>query len=448
MHVLGVLDGIAQVGQRKGGGCVHVHGRVAHVGGHELEQRDLVDGHLVGGIESLTVVGGTAAPADAVPHGIFLRAGVDETVGLVNTGGSVCLELQLQALEDIPVDGIITRPVEGFHVVGVNDDVTLALGTVLELLQVAVERGTEHKVLRHGSDIEVPDNLQPFALQPFGLRERTVILRIRTEGVADFTMVNVLIVHFHILIALHQLGIGVGEVEVLYIPRMHLTAFLEVALLADVHQVDILAARNLVRQITQGVALLQRQVGQLVLHLHVGIQRVVLRLHHRQRVVVVDRNLDIPLFREEQLAAVDVGGEVEVYVRLVGAFGDRLLQASETWAGVHSRNGQVAHIGEGRTGAQQGSETLTVVKPAQPQLVNPHFHRLGLHIVIVVLKLLLGVADTYHDGRHLAQIRVTDHSVYRTGIRKRRRGIRHQNAGMSAVAHLAVTLHLQGNQGV
>ena len=320
---MGVLDGVAQVGERECGSRVLVHGRIAQVGGDELEERDLVDGHLVGGAEVLAVVGGTATLANTMPYGVTLHTGVDATVRLVNARRGVGLELQPQTLEDIPVDGVVAGPVEGLYVVGVNDNIALALRTILELLQVAVNCGAEHEILRHGRDVKVTNDLQPLITQPFSLREWAIVFRIRAERVTDFTIVNKFVVHLHILIALHQLGIGVGEVKVLNIPDMHLAALREVALLADVHQVDILATGDFIGQETQRVArLCSGEVGQLVLHLHIRVQRVVFGLHHRQRVVVVYRDSDVPLLREEQLAAVDIGSEVEIDIGLMRPFGD------------------------------------------------------------------------------------------------------------------------------
>ena len=170
LNILRVLDGVAQVREGKRGGLVLIHRGVAHVGGYELEERNLVDRHLVGGAEVLAVVGGAAAPAEAVPHGVALDTRVNTAVRLVDARGSVSLELQPQTLENIPVDGIVTCPVERLHVVGVDDDIAPALRPILELLHVAVEGGAEHKVLRHRSDVEVLDDLQPFIVQPFDLR--------------------------------------------------------------------------------------------------------------------------------------------------------------------------------------------------------------------------------------------------------------------------------------
>ena len=157
-------------------------------------------------------------------------------------------------MEDVPVESVVPCPVVRFHIVGVDDDIALALGTVLELLQVSVHGGAEGDILRHGGHVEVANQLQPLAFGPFCLRERPVVLGIRAERVADFPVMDVLVVHLHILVALDHFRIGVGEVEVFDIPGVHfVVAFREITLLADVHQVHILPLSDGVGHETQGV---------------------------------------------------------------------------------------------------------------------------------------------------------------------------------------------------
>ena len=47
-------------------------------------------------------------------------------------------------------------------------------------------------------------------------------------------------------------------------------------------------------------------------------------------------DLDVPLFWEEELAAIDVGSEVEIDVGFVGTLGDGLFQGAESGCGVGS----------------------------------------------------------------------------------------------------------------
>ena len=204
LNILRILDGVAQIGKGECGGRECVHGGVAHVRTHKLEQRNFIQRELISGIEVLAVISSSATFANTVPQRVFLNASVYTSVRFVNTCGGIGFELQFQALENIPVDAVVSCPVKRFHIVGINNDIPLALRTILELLQISVQRGAEGHILWHGGHVEIPNQLQPFALSPFCTGEGPVIFRICAERVSDFPMMDELIVHFHILIALNQ----------------------------------------------------------------------------------------------------------------------------------------------------------------------------------------------------------------------------------------------------
>ena len=89
---------------------------------------------------------------------------------------------------------------------------------------------------------------------------------------------GILVVELHVHVAGFHLGIGVGKVEVLNVPRTNLDGAVEVAFLADVHQVDVLAAHIVGGHLADGVALSECLVGlQVFLEFHVRVERVVFR---------------------------------------------------------------------------------------------------------------------------------------------------------------------------
>ena len=157
------------------------------------------------------------------------------------------------------------------------------------------------------------------------------------------------------------------------------------------------------------------------------------------------RDAHIPLFGEPGLACLKVGGKVDGVSRLLLGFGDRLVEGAEARCGVGSRQGDVADVGQIQAHAGEGSEPLLVVEIAETQLVHPQLNRLAQHIIPVVGRLLLRVANTDHNGGDIGEVGRTNH---RHAISSQHHRVGDGNAGMRAAAYLDVALLLHVDQRV
>ena len=121
LYVTVVLDGIAQRGSvvQFGAAQPGVGGVVLDIHLCPIEDGQLVERQLVGGVEGLLIVERRAPVADALPDGVFpglvvvgVEVFVDGGVRLLNLGVGGALEVHVQVLRQIPADGEVAVPEE------------------------------------------------------------------------------------------------------------------------------------------------------------------------------------------------------------------------------------------------------------------------------------------------------------------------------------------------
>ena len=167
LQSLRVGDDITQIAEGRGRGG-KVIGRAIPCGSsNPAEERNLVDWHLPGCIKPLLIRIDTTSMTETAPDGIFLGAGVNQALRLVDTGNRIDGIFKFQALRNIPPQRIVAGPVEGLDETRVHDDMSLALRSVLELVELAQYRCTESKHLGQRVEVEVANQLQPLRFQPF-----------------------------------------------------------------------------------------------------------------------------------------------------------------------------------------------------------------------------------------------------------------------------------------
>ena len=272
---------------------------------------------------------------EAAPDGVTLDAGINQSLRLVDTGAGIGRVLKFQALRQIPAQCVISIPVKGFDKAGVDDDIALALRTILEFIELSVDIGTERKCLGKRIEVKVAEQLQPLRFQPFLISQRTDILRIVIERIAQFPLVGEFIVELHIHIMAFHFGIGIRKIEVFNIPRTDFDRFVKIAFLSHIHKIHILPSDIIGCHVADGVSLMGCFVcPEVFLQFHVRVERIIFRNGDILREVVMQGDADVPLFREERLACFKVRCEVDGVECLSLCFGHRLLQTAETGSGV------------------------------------------------------------------------------------------------------------------
>ena len=153
-------------------------GIVRGIAVHPVEDRQQIERHLVGCLEILTVVERCTPVADAGPYGVLpgmilvgIKILVDRCIWFLYLCMGSTLEVHVQVLGQIPVDGELTVPeelfTEGERQLGVYSGSSTHQGfhiALLQLVVVARHLGIEGYVLRQPVQSETFQYVEPLAL--------------------------------------------------------------------------------------------------------------------------------------------------------------------------------------------------------------------------------------------------------------------------------------------
>ena len=413
---------------------------VVGIGIHPVEDGQLVQRQLIGSRKRLAVVQRTAEVLDAGPHRVFpcrVAVGIEVFVdGLVAVGFlnlSLCarLEVHVEVLGEVPAQREVTVPqelrVEGDRQRRTAEVVHVAL---LQFVVAARHLGVERDVLRQPVESEGLGQRHPLRLRLRLLEGFPRLVDGRIAVVQRAAPLVVVLIDGGLARRV-AMGVAVAEREVGRVVRHRVTLGLDVE--AHVGQREV-GRRGLGDgNVLYRVALLLVGGIEGVVEVHIGVQRIILRLGDFLGDRVVERCRHLQLVGE-QLAQLDGGGQRVGLVVVGGACCHTVLQSAEALGDDLSREVERADIRQLHVERSRCCPAATVDDVLQAQLVDPHLARLDA---------ARQVAHTNHHRLDFAQCGVTHHADTVVGlvgvVVAIERGIA---GGAHGACHVAGLLHL------
>ena len=265
----------------------------------------------------------------------------------------------------------------------------------MKFVVIAHDVGIERQALREVVEVEFLNNLEPLALA-LHLLERLEGFRIRGIVVTE--------IPFPILVLFPRcgfargvaaaIGIAKGEISRVVRHRETLCGYIE----TQARHTEILVDNDLVGNVAQRIALaLGSHCVKGLVHIHIGIERIVAGRSSLLAVRIIDGSLELNLSGQEA-ARLYVGGHGVFVKVIVATLRHSFFQSSEAFGFDVATEIDGGHVGELDIERGLCGPTALVAELLKAEFVGPHLHTLvGTRIV----------AHTNHYGAHLAQGGVT-----------------------------------------
>ena len=384
LQVAVVLDRVAQRGAvvQFRASQPGVGGAVGGIGAQPVEERQLVEGQLIGRGERLLIVERRAPVADALLHGVLpgcvtvgIEVFVDGRVGLLYLSMSGTLEVHVEILGEVPSEREVAVPdellAEGQRQVGILGILEVAL---LQLVVGARDVGVERDALRQVVESEHFGQRHPLRLALRVLEGLPGLVDGRV-GIVERASPLVFVLIDGGLARSVAMRMAVAEREVGGVVRHRVTLVLDAHAGVGEREVarDVLGDGYRLDAVALALA-----AGRLegVVELHIRVEGIVAWADGLLRVGIVERRRHLSLIGEE-LTQLEGGSDAVGLLGIGGALHDGLLESAEAVGDVAARHVDAAHVAQLHVHSSAGRPSALVVGLAQTELVDPHLARLG-----------------------------------------------------------------------